>query len=68
MLCFYSLYIVELEFDPEDENVQLEKRHASSAEFEKIKGAFERLGCFVKKKTNPTKQEALEFLQKGKKH
>lgn len=60
------LYIVELEFDPEDENVQLEKRHASSAEFEKIKGAFERLGCFVKKKTNPTKQEALEFLQKGK--
>ncbi|XP_034299640.2 uncharacterized protein [Magallana gigas] len=60
------LYIVELEFDPEDENVQLEKRHASIAEFGKIKDAFERLGCFVKKKTNPTKQEALEFLQKGK--
>lgn len=60
------LYIVELEFDPDDKNVQLEKRHASSAEFEKIRGAFEGLGCFVKKKTNPTRQEANEFLQKGK--
>lgn len=60
------LYIVELEFDPEDEKIELEKRHSSFAEFEKIKGAFEGLGCFVKKKTNPTKQEALEFLQKGK--
>ncbi|XP_065933091.1 uncharacterized protein [Magallana gigas] len=60
------LYIVELEFDPEDENVQMENRHASIAEFKKIKGAFEGLGCYVKKLTNPTKKAAENVLQKAK--
>lgn len=32
----------------------------------KIKGAFEGLGCYVKKLTNPTKKAAENVLQKGK--
>ena len=59
------LYIGLLEFDPEDDKVELEKRHASSAEFKKMQSSFERLGCFVNSVTNPTKEQALEFLQKG---
>lgn len=31
-----------------------------------MKGAFEGLGCYVKKLTNPTKQAAEQFLNKGK--
>lgn len=44
----------------------MENRHASIAEFKKIKGAFEGLGCYVKKLTNPTKKAAENVLQKGK--
>ena len=59
------LYIGLLEFDPEDDKVELEKRHASSAELKKMQSSFERLGCFVKSVRNPTDEEALEFLQEG---
>ncbi|XP_052673194.1 uncharacterized protein LOC128155499 isoform X2 [Crassostrea angulata] len=61
------LYIVELEFEPEDENFQAENRHSSFPEFKKMKGAFEGLGCYVKKLTNPTKQAAEQFLNEAKK-
>lgn len=60
------LYIVELEFEPEDGNVPMEKRHSSFPEFKKIEGAFEGLGCYVKRLTNPKKQAAENVLRKGK--
>ncbi|XP_078322893.1 uncharacterized protein LOC144622174 [Crassostrea virginica] len=61
------LHICLLEFDPEDVNKTLEQRHSSSVEMEKMQSTFERLGCFVKSVRNPTDEEALEFLQEGKK-
>eukprot|EP00105_Crassostrea_gigas_P045573 XP_019929721.1 PREDICTED: uncharacterized protein LOC105345395 isoform X2 [Crassostrea gigas] len=60
------LYIVELEFEPEDGNVPMEKRHSSFPEFKKIEGAFESLGCYVKRLTNPKKQAAENVLRKAK--
>jgi hypothetical protein len=54
-----------LEYEPDDEEVKLDNRHSSSPEFKKMKNCFERLGCFVKEKKNPTDSEALRFLQQG---
>ncbi|XP_056010880.1 uncharacterized protein LOC130051874 [Ostrea edulis] len=59
------LYIGVLEFDPEDSKVKLAGRKSSMLEFEKMKDSFECLGCFVKRKSNPTDTEALKFLQQG---
>ncbi|XP_061184087.1 uncharacterized protein LOC133192159 [Saccostrea echinata] len=61
------LYIGLLEFDADSEKaeVSLENRHSSSKEFQKMKDSFENLGCFVKKKLNPTAEQAIQFLQEG---
>ncbi|XP_061184935.1 uncharacterized protein LOC133192949 [Saccostrea echinata] len=59
------LYIGVLEFDQENSEISLENRHSACMEYEKIKRTFERLGCIFEKKTNPTDQEALEFLKEG---
>ncbi|XP_062621961.1 uncharacterized protein LOC134283513 [Saccostrea cucullata] len=59
------LYIGVLEFDIEDSEISLENRHSAHIEYTKIQGTFERLGCTFERKTNPTDQEALEFLKEG---
>ncbi|XP_062621962.1 uncharacterized protein LOC134283514 [Saccostrea cucullata] len=63
-LCLY-IGLLHFDVDSQEVEVSLENRHSSSNEFKKMRDSFERLGCFVKKKPNPTAQEAKQFLQEG---
>ncbi|XP_061184936.1 uncharacterized protein LOC133192950 [Saccostrea echinata] len=59
------LYIGVFEYETKEAGVSLEKRRFSVNEFKMMRNCFEELGCFVKRKLNPTAQEAEQFLQEG---
>ncbi|XP_062622028.1 uncharacterized protein LOC134283529 [Saccostrea cucullata] len=59
------LYIGVFEFESKEAAISLQHRRPSAHELKIVRNCFEELGCFVKKKLNPTAQQTEEFLQEA---